>query len=83
MTDRQTSRKRGRFPLRAKSQQVGGNHYKDMPIQPAEFIHRNGIGYLAGNVIKYVVRHGKKGGKQDIEKAIHYCKLMIEMDYDG
>ena len=22
--------------------QVGGNHYKDMPIQPVEYIHKNG-----------------------------------------
>ena len=26
--------------------QVGGNHYKDMPIQPVEYIHKNGIGYF-------------------------------------
>jgi hypothetical protein len=67
--------------LPAKSKQVGGDHYKTLPIQPAEFIHRNEIGYLAGNVIKYVVRHSKKGGKQDIEKAIHYCQLILEMEY--
>lgn len=28
--------------------QVGGAHYKDMPIQPVEFIHRNGIGFCEG-----------------------------------
>ena len=26
--------------------QVGGNHYKDMAIQPVEYIHKNGIGYF-------------------------------------
>lgn len=69
--------------MQAKDEQIGGSHYKDMPIQPAEFIHRNGIGFLAGNVIKYVVRHSKKGGRQDIEKAIHYCQLILEMEYDA
>ena len=69
------------MPRRAKDVQVGGDHYKSLAIQPAEFIHKNGIGYLAGNVIKYVVRHSKKGGRQDIEKAIHYCQLILEMDY--
>jgi len=39
--------------------QEGGGHYKDMPIQPVEFIHRNGIGYFEGNVIKYVSRWRK------------------------
>ena len=25
----------------AKDRQIGGNHYKDMIIQPTEFIHKN------------------------------------------
>lgn len=61
--------------------QVGGAHYKDFPIQPAEFIHKNGIGFLEGNVIKYVCRHRAKGGKQDLEKALHYLELLIEWSY--
>jgi hypothetical protein len=27
------------------SVQIGGDHYKDMAIQPVEFIHANGIGF--------------------------------------
>jgi hypothetical protein len=65
----------------ALSAQVGGNHYKDMPIQPAEFIHKNKIGYLEGNVIKYVCRHASKGGPQDLRKAIHYCRLALKLQY--
>lgn len=61
--------------------QVGGEHYGDMPIQPAEYIHKNGINYLAGNVVKYVSRHKRKGGAEDIRKAIHYCQLILEMEY--
>ena len=61
--------------------QVGGDHYKDMPIQPTEFIHANGIGFIAGNVIKYVCRHKAKGGKQDLEKAAHYLQMLIAMEY--
>jgi hypothetical protein len=68
-------------PISATSEQVGGDHYKSLAIQPAEFIHRNGIGYLEGNVIKYIVRHKQKGKRQDVEKAIHYCRLILEMDY--
>lgn len=65
----------------AQLDQVGGDHYRSMPIQPAEFIHRNGIGYLEGNIIKYVVRHRTKGKAQDIQKAIHYCRLLLELEY--
>lgn len=66
--------------MSAKDEQIGGSHYK-LPIQPAEFIHRNMLGYLEGNVIKYVTRHKAKGQAQDIRKAIHYCKLILELQY--
>lgn len=66
---------------RASKKQVAGDHYSSLAIQPGEFIHRNGIGFLEGNVIKYVCRHKKKNGKQDLEKAIHYLQLLIEWEY--
>lgn len=65
----------------ASEQQVGGNHYKDFVIQPAEFIHKNGIGFLEGNVIKYVCRHATKNGKDDLLKARHYIDLLLEWQY--
>jgi hypothetical protein len=61
--------------------QVGGAHYKDMAIQPAEFIHRNKLGFLEGNVIKYVCRHAQKGGSTDLDKALHYLLLLKEWEY--
>lgn len=60
--------------------QVGGNHY-DMPIQPVEFIERNGLGFCVGNCIKYLCRYQKKNGKQDLEKAKHYIDLLIQLEY--
>ena len=60
--------------------QVAGNHYKDQPIQPVEYIHANGIGYFEGNVIKYVSRWRKKNGLADLEKAKHYIELLIELE---
>jgi hypothetical protein len=65
----------------ASKTQVGGGHYKDLAIQPSEFIHRNRIGWLEGNCIKYVCRHRSKNGRQDIEKAIHYLQLLLEWEY--
>ena len=65
----------------ASETQVGGNHYKDCAIQPIDYILENGLGYLEGNVIKYVTRHDKKNGLQDLEKAKHYIDLIIEKKY--
>jgi hypothetical protein len=64
----------------ALDKQVAGSHYKDLPIQPVEFIHANAIGYFEGNVIKYVSRWRKKNGVADLEKAKHYIELLIELE---
>lgn len=61
--------------------QEGGSHYKSMAIQPVEFITKNSIPYLEGNVIKYVSRHSAKNGIEDIKKAIHYLQLIAELRY--
>ncbi|MCP5004340.1 MAG: DUF3310 domain-containing protein, partial [Planctomycetes bacterium] len=47
----------------ATARQVGGGHYKKLKIQPTEYIHKNSLDYMEGNVIKYVTRHRQKGGK--------------------
>lgn len=62
--------------------QEGGSHYKDLRIQPVEFIHANGLDFFQGNVVKYVTRHKAKNGAQDIRKAIHYLNLILELQYD-
>ena len=64
----------------ALSVQVGGDHYKQCKIQPVEFIVENDIGYMEGNVIKYVVRHKRKNGIADLEKAMHYLQMLIEFE---
>jgi hypothetical protein len=60
--------------------QVAGNHYKDLPIQPVEYIYANALGYFEGNVVKYVSRWRKKNGIADLEKAKHYIELLIELE---
>lgn len=66
--------------MSALTKQSGGSHYKDLAIQPVEYIHANGIGYMEGNVIKYVTRWKQKGGVADLEKAKHYIELLIELE---
>lgn len=69
--------------MSAFDEQAGGNHYLEFSIQPVEFIHKNKIPYIEGNVIKYVSRWRDKGGLQDLHKAKHYINLLIEMEQDG
>ena len=64
----------------ALEKQVEGSHYKDMPIQPVEYIYANALGYFEGNVIKYVSRWRKKNGIADLEKAKHYIELLIQLE---
>ena len=61
--------------------QVGGSHYKGMKIQHVEFVHANGIPYIEANAIKYICRHRQKNGRQDIEKAIHYLQILLDLEY--
>jgi hypothetical protein len=65
---------------KAIKKQVGGSHYKDMPIQPIEYNHANKIPFIQGNVIKYVTRWKNKGGIADLEKAKHFIELLIELE---
>ena len=60
--------------------QVGGEHYKKMKIQPVEFIHANGIPFIEGNIVKYVVRWREKNGIKDLEKVKHYVDLLIQLE---
>lgn len=61
--------------------QVAGDHYKLLAIQPIEYIHANGIHYMEGNVVKYITRHRDKNGAADVRKALHYCQLILELQY--
>lgn len=56
-------------------------HY-EMPITPVEFIMANNLGFCEGNVVKYVSRHSKKNGKEDLLKARTYLDILIEQ-YDN
>jgi hypothetical protein len=60
--------------------QVGGEHYKKMPIQPLEFIVKNGLDFFQGNVLKYIIRYKDKNGVEDLKKARHYIDMMIELE---
>ena len=61
-------------------QQIGGNHYKQMPFQPISLILELDLDFFQGNVVKYVSRYKLKDGVRDLEKAKHYCMMAMELD---
>lgn len=69
----------GREPA-ANTRQEGGNHYKTLAIQPWDYIIQNNLGFLEGNVIKYVTRWKEKEGLQDLQKARHFLDKLIEVN---
>ena len=61
--------------------QVAGNHYSSMKIQPVEYSHANGLGFIEGNVVKYISRYKSKNGREDLEKIKHCIDLLISLEY--
>jgi len=62
------------------SNQIGGDHYKSLAIQPVAYIHANKIPFIEGSIIKYVTRWRNKGGLKDLEKAKHFIDLLIQLE---
>lgn len=58
--------------------QVGGRHYKDAAMQPAEFWLLNQLPATEGAAVKYLFRWRSKGGVEDLRKARHFIEMMIE-----
>ena len=67
--------------MSALNKQIGGNHYQTK-IQPIDYIYENQLGFIEGNVIKYVSRHRYKNGAEDIKKAIHYLEILLDKEYE-
>ena len=61
--------------------QIGGDHYKNMKIQPVEFIQANGLTFLEGCVTKRICRHRSKNGVEDLEKIIHEVRMIAKLEY--
>jgi len=60
------------------TKQVGADHYTSLGIQPWEIALANKLNPWEYSIMKYVLRHQKKNGKQDLEKAIHNLEFLIE-----
>ena len=61
--------------------QVGGDHYKNFPIQPIVFTHLNKFNDIQSAVIWYMCRYNLKGqALQDLKKAQHFIDILIELE---
>lgn len=55
-------------------------HYKAGDLEVIDIIEAFGLGFHAGNVVKYVLRAGRKGpALEDLEKARWYLDRLIEL----
>jgi hypothetical protein len=61
-------------------EQIGGDHYQTYTVQPVEFLYKNNVPFIEGNIIKYVLRHKNKNGVEDLKKARHYVDMLIELE---
>lgn len=70
-----------RMSGKASDQQVGGEHYKGMKIQPAIYCQVNELNHMESSIVKYASRHRDKNGAEDIRKIIHCAQLILEVEY--
>lgn len=63
--------------------QTHPEHYSQFSIEPLEFIVRNNLDFLQGNIIKYVCRFKMKGGLEDLNKAMRYLQELIKITMNG
>lgn len=60
--------------------QIGGSHYKNLAYQPVQFSVDMCLNFIQGNIVKYVSRYEHKGGKQDLDKVLHYAQLGVSLN---
>ena len=65
--------------------QVGGDHYKGYDYQPLDLIENLNLSFAEGCILKYVIRFRKKGGKEDLLKALDYARreLLKQLKVDS
>ena len=65
------------------SDQVSGNHYKRLKIQPLDYCMANNFNACQTHAMKYITRYNlkwneKKDQVKDLEKAKHVIDMLIE-----
>jgi len=65
--------------MNANDKQIQGTHYQTN-IQPWDAITDWELGFLDGCAVKYLSRWRKKGGVDDLRKAVHFIEKLIEVE---
>lgn len=70
--------------MRANDRQVGGEHYKNMAVEPWSVVDswpiEQRIGFYRGNALKYIMRIGSKDEAAiEAAKAQHYIQKLVEV----
>jgi hypothetical protein len=73
-----------RITVKASERQEGGDHYKQMAIQPWDIVGTRPmaerVAYYRGNALKYLMRlNDKDTPLQNAAKAAHYCQKLTEV----
>ncbi len=53
------------------------DHYSRWKIEPLQFIMENGVDFVRGNIINYIMRYDSKDGINDLIKARTYLNRLI------
>lgn len=62
------------------SDPINPDHYNRYKTQPIDFITESvGLGFIVGNVVKYVLRYDAKNGLEDVRKAKRYLEFLINV----
>lgn len=70
--------------VKARDIQIGGDHYKNMGVEPWDVVDtwpiEQRIGYYRGGALKYTMRMGTKDENiQEISKGVHYMQKLVEV----
>jgi len=67
-------------PHKANDQQVGGTHYKAMPIEHWDLVALFGWDYFQAQITRYMMRWRDKDGIKDLEKMVHVAQKYLEIE---
>lgn len=67
-------------PRNAQECMIPETEPNEKPIKLINFIHKNGIGFLSGSVIKYITRYEEQGSIVNLEKASYNLLRLLEIE---
>jgi len=66
--------------MSANDRQVDGTHYEG-ELQHWDIVYQAKLDYFQAQILRYIMRHRKKHGLKDLQKAEHFIQKYIELEY--